>query len=127
MLLQRSASTGIIGLLAILAMMLTSFAAHAHAVLVESSVRDKLLTPQTQVIANARFNVKIETALTKVLLRNTKGEEKSLDLITDQGPNVVRVTLPPLVPGTYLLEYKVLAADGHYTAELVRFRVAQPH
>ena len=127
MLLQRSANRIIISSLAVLAMTLTSFAAHAHAVLVGSSVRDKLLTPQTEVIATARFNVKIETELTKVLLRNAKGEEKSLKLIADPARNVVRVKLPPLVPGTYLLEYKVLAADGHYTAELVRFRVAQPH
>ena len=35
------------------------------------------------------------------------------------------VPLPPLAAGTYELRYQVLAADGHATQGVLRFRVAQ--
>jgi hypothetical protein len=108
-------------------MALMTTAAHAHAVLVESSVKDRLLPPQTEVVAVARFNAKLETNLTKVLLRNAKGEEQTLETLPGSPRGEVKVKLPALVPGTYLLEYKVLAADGHFTAEVIKFRVTKPH
>lgn len=108
-------------------MALATSVAFAHAVLVESSIKDKILSPQTEVVVVARFNAKLETNLTKILLHNAKGEEQPLELIPGSPRGVVKVKLPALVPGTYLLEYKVLAADGHFTAEVVKFRVAKPH
>lgn len=102
-------------------------AANAHAVLVESSLRDRVLAPQTPAIAVARFNVKIETGLIKVLLVNAKGEAHPLEVVAGSGRGEVRAKLPPLAPGAYELRYKVLAADGHFTEEMVRLRVAETH
>lgn len=99
--------------------------ANAHAVLVESSVRDRVVSPQTPAVAVGRFNVNIETELTKVVLVNAKGEERPLDRVPGSPRGEVRVKLPPLAPGVYELRYKVLAADGHFTEEVVRFRVAK--
>lgn len=100
--------------------------ANAHAVLVESSVRDRLVSPQTPAIAVARFNVNIETEFAKAVLVNAKGEKRPLDRVPGSPRGEVRVKLPPLAPGAYELRYKVLAADGHFTEEVVRFRVAKP-
>lgn len=100
---------------------------HAHAVLVKSSLRDRVVAPQTAEIAVARFNVNIETEFTKVLLVNAKGEKRPLDRVPGSPRGEVRAKLPPLAPGVYELRYKVLAADGHFTEEVVRFRVSETH
>ncbi len=39
------------------------------------------------------------------------------------GANRLIVELPALAPGAYALRYRVLATDGHYTDNALRFRV----
>jgi methionine-rich copper-binding protein CopC len=35
----------------------------------------------------------------------------------------VAVDIPPLVPGEYALRYKIFAADGHLTEDLIHFSI----
>jgi methionine-rich copper-binding protein CopC len=42
-------------------------------------------------------------------------------------PNRLIIELPASAPGAYALRYRVLAADGHYTDNALRFRVRVKH
>ncbi|MBI2510092.1 MAG: copper resistance protein CopC, partial [Betaproteobacteria bacterium] len=110
--LKRLRSTFAAQLLIAAVMAVGPAAANAHAVLIESSLRDRVISPQTPAIAVARFNVNIETEFTKVVLVNARGEKRSLDRVPGSPRGEVRVKLPPLAPGMYEMRYKVLAADG---------------
>jgi methionine-rich copper-binding protein CopC len=69
------------------------------------------------------FNSKIELGLSQVYLVS-KGDKHDL-LTISQGikeGNVV-VDIPPLTPGEYALRYKIFAADGHLTEDVIYFSV----
>lgn len=69
------------------------------------------------------FNSKIELGLSQVYLVS-KGDKHDLLAISPgsrQG-NVV-VDIPPLTPGEYALRYKIFAADGHLTEDVIYFTV----
>lgn len=70
------------------------------------------------------FNSKIELGLSQVYLVS-KGDKHTLLEISEgskQG-NVV-VNIPPLLAGEYALRYKIFAADGHLTEDVIHFSVA---
>lgn len=101
----------------------------AHAVLVESSpAQDEVLkAPATRAVL--RFNARIEKAVTRVTLVDGDGHAVKMPRIPadpDGPPDRLVVPLPPLKPGAYRLEYRVLAADGHSTPGLIRFTVSPP-
>ena len=71
------------------------------------------------------FNSGIEAALTQVVLRSD-GPDRTLAVRAGAQPSQIDVTVPPLPPGFYALNYKVLATDGHVTENVLRFRVEAP-
>jgi methionine-rich copper-binding protein CopC len=104
---------------------LTPAVALAHAVLVESSPRqDQTLTAATT-RAVLRFNARIEKKVTRVNLVDANGRKMKLPPLPDDadGPeDRLIIALPAtLPPGSYRLEYTVLAADGHSSPGVLRF------
>jgi methionine-rich copper-binding protein CopC len=101
--------------------------AAAHAIVLESvPARDAVLerSPQQVIL---RFNSKIEKRLTRVTLAAAGGAPMPL-FIADAGrgadqPDRLVLPLRPLPPGSYVLRYKVLSADGHITEGALRFTV----
>ncbi len=94
----------------------------AHAVLTRSSLRDTPVRPHTATPITLTFNSGIEPGFTQVVLRS-EGPDRTVAAHAGPRASDVVVELPPLPPGAYALRYKVLAADGHVTESVVRFRV----
>jgi methionine-rich copper-binding protein CopC len=101
--------------------------AGAHAVVIESSPKDKealVIAPREAVL---RFNSKVEKSLARFSLSTSNGRiiplPGPIKKYNDQAPDRLVVPLPNLKPGGYLLRYKVLSIDGHATIGVIRFSV----
>jgi len=75
-----------------------------------------------------QFNGRIEKHLSTVRLVGGPRNTKMLLLKSDPaaGPDVLTFALPPLEPGAYRVEWRVLSVDGHFTEGVVRFTVVAP-
>jgi methionine-rich copper-binding protein CopC len=112
--------------LAVVALVAHPLLAHAHAVVTHAPLRDATLAAGRPSETQLEFNSNIEAKLAKVTLLDDRGAERPLDLVGGEHPaNVLVIALPALAPGHYALRYKVLAADGHVTESVLRFRVAE--
>lgn len=98
----------------------------AHAIMIKASLEETPVVADTATRVSLHFNTSIELRFTRVLLVNGAGEERALQVAPGGGPGTLIVTLPPLPAGDYGLRYKVLAADGHVTENILRFRVSAP-
>jgi copper resistance protein C len=102
--------------------------AAAHAIVLESvPARDAVLNhaPERVVL---RFNSKIEKRLSRITLSTGSEAPVPVSIATDgpdgdAQPDRLVVPLRPLPPGSYILRYKVLSADGHITEGALRFTV----
>ena len=100
----------------------------AHAIVLESSPAHdaQLSTPPDRVVL--RFNSKIEHALSRATIEPVGGRPVALTAAGTPGdarpaPDRLVIPLRPLGPGTYVVRYRVLAADGHLTEGVLRFTV----
>jgi methionine-rich copper-binding protein CopC len=100
--------------------------ASAHAIVLESEPSADAVLERAPERVVLRFNSKIEKRLSRVTLAAGRGEAQPLALAdtSDREPDRLVVPLRPLVPGKYVVRYKVLSADGHITEGLLRFTVA---
>jgi methionine-rich copper-binding protein CopC len=102
--------------------------ARAHALVLEAepAAGAKLTEPPRQIYL--RFNSKLEKRLSHVTLSTDKGQPVPLPIAVTGSEKPDRLVLPlaPLTPGSYVVRYKVLAADGHITEGVLRFSVLEP-
>jgi methionine-rich copper-binding protein CopC len=103
-------------------------AVQAHAIVLESSPTHdaQLAAPPDRVVL--RFNSKIEHALSRATIEPAGGRPVALaaaGAVVDPRPAPDRLIIPlrPLGPGTYVVRYRVLAADGHLTEGVLRFTI----
>jgi methionine-rich copper-binding protein CopC len=97
-----------------------------HAILVESSPKEGETVSVATTQAVLKFNARIEKRVTQVTLRDAAGHKLKRPAMPedDDGPaERVMVPLPRLGPGDYVIEYQVLASDGHATPGIIRFSV----
>ena len=105
----------------------TATAAHAHAVVKAESFDDSTLKPHQAASISLQFNATIHVPFSRVYLLDAAGKEILLATRPGDGPHRLIVDLPALAPGGYALRYRVLADDGHYTDNAIRFRIrAEP-
>jgi hypothetical protein len=97
--------------------------AHAHAIVKAESLDDSTLRPNTAATLVLRFNAAIHANFSRVHLLNVRGEETLLKTSPGPSPNTLTVEFPALPVGAYALRYRVLAADGHYSDNKLRFRI----
>jgi methionine-rich copper-binding protein CopC len=98
--------------------------AAAHAIVLDSSPTHEaaLAEPPARIVL--RFNSRIEAALSRVTIESGTGRPVALPAARDAvEANRLVVPLRPLAPGTYVVRYRVLAADGHVTEGALRFTV----
>ena len=98
----------------------------AHAVLLKTSVEADGVRADTATTVVMSFNSRIEPAFTTVVLVDPDRSERPLTTRPLDRPGEIEVALPALVAGPYALRYRVLAADGHVTQAMLRFRVVPP-
>ena len=99
-------------------------AVFAHAVIVRASLEDNAIKPNTASEVALVFNSKIEAAFCQVSVVDAAGAARKLDVKAGPSPDRLIVTLPPLPAGDYVIRYKVLASDGHFTDNLLRFKIS---
>jgi methionine-rich copper-binding protein CopC len=102
--------------------------AAAHALLLESTPAPGATLTEPPAQLYLRFNSKLEKRLSHVTLSTDKGRPVALPISVNAREKPDRLMLPlgPLVPGAYLVRYKVLAVDGHITEGILRFSVVGP-
>jgi methionine-rich copper-binding protein CopC len=108
---------------ALLGLLAVASTALGHAVLRSTSLDSGTVVADTPTTVALSFNTAIEPGLSRVLLVDEGRAERVLELLPPDAPGKVVVALPALPPGHYGLRYKVLAADGHVTESVLRFKV----
>jgi len=71
------------------------------------------------------FSERLEPAYSKVRVEDGQGGRVDRDdsRVDRSNPLLLRVTLPPLAPGTYTVIWRVLSVDSHITEGRYTFRV----
>jgi len=99
-----------------------------HALLLESTpIADTTVTPPSRLVL--RFNGRLETGLSSVLLIGGPRQMRMLLLKNEaapEQPGMLIYTLPPLEPGRYRVEWRALSVDGHLTNGALKFEVVAP-
>lgn len=97
----------------------------AHSLLLESApaAGATLAAPPGQLML--RFNNRIETSLSRVRLLDEQGGAQTL-VVSATGGTADRLTaaVPPLRPGRWQVEWRVLSLDGHVVSGRFEFRLA---
>ena len=120
----RSVKLLCLPVIALVVLLAGSGPAGAHAVVIESSPKDKEILPRAPKEVMFRFNSKIEKSLARISLTSNTGRTIPLPRLTAAGPpDRLVIPLPNIGPGDYLLRYKILSTDGHTTSGMLRFSV----
>jgi methionine-rich copper-binding protein CopC len=116
----------ITAILFLVSVMAATFAssAHAHAVIVYTSMKERPVPPEQATEVEIRFNSAVETKLSQIFLIDLDGNELPLKIRAGSSPDRLVVGLPALPAGAYAFLYRVLAADGHFTDNAFRFRIS---
>ena len=87
--------------------------AHAHLVRATPTVGGTVHEAPVEVLL--RFNEKLESAFSSVVVRDLAGKQvDKADAQVDKTDRLLlRVSLQPLTPGTYKVEWRVMSADTH--------------
>lgn len=97
--------------------------ASGHAVVTRYSHDISRLQAQKAAHLTFSFNSQIELGLSQVFLVRKGDVKEPLSIGKGGKPGDMVVALPPLEPGSYALSFKVFAADGHLTEDIIRFQV----
>jgi methionine-rich copper-binding protein CopC len=87
--------------------------AHAHLVRATPAVGSTVHEAPTEILL--RFNEKLEPSFSGVVVRDPTGKQvDKADAQVDKADRLqMRVSLPPLTPGVYKVEWHVMSADTH--------------
>ena len=102
---------------------LTAGSAFAHAILLESNPALKSSVAGPDVPLRLRFNVRIDTARSRLTLVRPDGSSQALEISKQAPPDTVSARATGLLPGAYRLRWQVLASDGHITRGEIPFTV----
>ncbi|MGI2325823.1 MULTISPECIES: copper resistance CopC family protein [unclassified Methylococcus] len=109
-----------------LSLLALSSEAWSHAVVTESSLTKEPVEPHHATKVVLFFNSGVELALSRVFLVSKGDVFHPVHIAKGKKAGEMLVDIPPLEPGDYALKYKVFAADGHFTENVIRFRVDNP-
>lgn len=112
--------------LAVTVSLLSPSSSPAHAVLLESSPALKSSVSGPDVPLKLRFNVRIDAARSRLTLVEPDGTLETLEIHSQDGPDILSAEAKGLHPGTYRLRWQVLASDGHITRGEIPFTVVKP-
>ena len=101
-----------------------SHQAYAHAVVTESSLKTHPIEINHPTEVALHFNSGVELALSRVFLVSKGDVYHPLEIAKGKKPGQMLIKVPALEEGDYAIKYKVFAADGHLTEDVIRFKVA---
>ncbi len=95
----------------------------AHAVVTDHTLKIEQPKVNQAKQVELTFNSKIELGLSQVYLVSKGDKHTLLDIGEGIKQGNVVVKIPPLIAGDYALRYKIFAADGHLTEDVIHFSV----
>ncbi len=95
----------------------------AHSLLLESSPAAEAAVPPPARVT-LRFNNRIEKKLSQLRVVPPQGEAQNLAVALDGPANELAAPFPPLGPGHYRIEWRVLSIDGHVVNGRFAFRIS---
>jgi hypothetical protein len=96
----------------------------AHAVVTESSLKTHPIEINHATEVVLHFNSGVELALSRVFLVSAGDVYHPLEIAKGKKPGQMLIKVPALEEGDYAIKYKVFAADGHLTEDVIRFKVS---
>jgi len=111
-------------LLALYLAALPARSVHAHAVVTAHTLQEQPVKPGQPTAVALFFNSTIEFSLSKVQLVSGNDVHHTVPIKAGKKRGELLIELPALEAGNYALKYKVFAAEGHLTEDILRFRVA---
>lgn len=125
-----SRHTGIAAVAAVLAagaVSVTASAAFAHAHLLSTVPAQGGTVTAAPAEVVLSFNEKLEPAFSSAVVRDAGGKtlEGAQAHVDAADHTVVRVSVPPLAPGVYTVEWRVMSADTHRVNGSFNFRVGE--
>jgi methionine-rich copper-binding protein CopC len=97
----------------------------AHAVITDYSLKITPIHANTPAKVELSFNSKIELRLSQIFLVSKGDKHQLLQAVNGGKQGQVIVDIPSLEHGDYALRFKVFAADGHLTEDVIHFSVSQ--
>ena len=97
----------------------------AHAVVTDYSLKIKPIHPNQKDTIELTFNSQVELDLSQVFLVRKGDIHEPLAIRKGERQGQMIVEIPPLGPGDYAIKFKVFAADGHLTEDVIHFSVSQ--
>ncbi|MEN9756019.1 MAG: hypothetical protein RL755_206 [Pseudomonadota bacterium] len=97
----------------------------AHAVITDYSLKITPIHANHADKVELRFNSKIELALSQIFLVSKGDKHELLNANNGKKQGQIVIDIPPLNTGDYALRFKVFAADGHLTEDVIHFSVTE--
>lgn len=97
----------------------------AHAVITDYSLKIVPIRANQQDKVELTFNSQIELGLSQIFLVRKGDKHELLQVENGSKQGQIIVHIPPLKAGDYALRFKVFAADGHLTEDVIHFSVSQ--
>jgi methionine-rich copper-binding protein CopC len=103
----------------------TAAFAHAHLVRATPAAGGTVHDAPGEVVL--RFNEKLETAFSTVVVRDAAGKQvdKADGQVDKADHTVMKVSLQPLTPGVYKVEWRALSTDTHKSNGDFAFTISQ--
>ena len=99
--------------------------AYAHAVVTDYSLKIAPIHANKQDKVELTFNSQIELGLSQIFLVRKGDKHELLQAENGIKQGQIIIHIPALESGDYALRFKVFAADGHLTEDVIHFSVAQ--
>jgi len=98
---------------------------HAHAALVKSTPARGTTVVQPPQRVELVFSERLEPAYSTLAVLDSAGQQVDLrdGSLSPTDTRRVSVSLPPLLPGTYSVRFRVLSVDGHIVESEFQFTV----
>ena len=97
----------------------------AHAVITDYSLKLTPIHANSPAQVELSFNSHIELGLSQIFLVSKGDKHQLLQVDTGSKQGQVVIHIPPLETGDYALRFKVFAADGHLTEDVIHFSVSK--
>ena len=97
----------------------------AHAVVTDYSLKIRPIHANQKDKVELTFNSKIELGLSQVFLVRKGDIHEPLPIANGNRQGRMIIEIPPLAAGDYAIKFKVFAADGHLTEDVIHFSVSQ--
>ncbi len=110
----------------LLAVMLATTGADAHAVLMQSEPAAGASVPAGRLEMTLRYNSRIDRARSRLSLTAPDHSQSVLSIVPSGPPDVLETSVELTKPGAYVVRWQVLAIDGHITRGDVPFTVTGP-